>query len=217
MKRTRKRLLMILCVMVIIATCAGCKKKIESITLSSSSKEIRVGDSFVLNAVILPNDYEEEVTWKSVDESIATVSQDGRVTGKTVGKTTIMLYSDSGKSASCEITVLQKTAYSRLSTRYKKFVDLFRQKALPTALDPSSVRIRELYCWELITYTDWAMKITGANAVGGTSTDNSFYNLNEGTGYFGVKLVQYDGWLDPYEKVDASTLALINEAIHEKR
>lgn len=67
----------------------------------------RIGESVTLTPTLTPSDAYAKIAWSSSDESIAVVS-DGRVTGKNVGKTTIMARTDNGLTATCEVTV-QKT------------------------------------------------------------------------------------------------------------
>ena len=77
-----------------------------SIKLNTSSKRILIGDSFTLLATVLPEEATDKtVTWTSYNDSIATVSTDGVVTGKSKGTTTIKAATSNGKTASCTVTV----------------------------------------------------------------------------------------------------------------
>ena len=88
---------------------------ISSISLNETNKELYVGDSFSLTYTILPTDASNKnVVWSSLDVSVATVDN-GVVTAKSVGSTTILVTTvDGNKSASCEIIVKNKD-----STNYK--------------------------------------------------------------------------------------------------
>lgn len=86
------------------------KKAVTSIRLSPTSVIIAVSSSETLKATVSPKDAENaEVTWTSSDENVATVSNDGVVTGKGVGTATITAEAG-GKSATCEVTVKEKRA-----------------------------------------------------------------------------------------------------------
>lgn len=80
---------------------------ISSITISETSKTIRLGDELLLTASVLPNDAtSKELQWTSSDETIATVT-DGKVTTVSGGSVTISVRAMDGSnvSASCALIV----------------------------------------------------------------------------------------------------------------
>lgn len=91
---------------------------VASISLQDNYKKISVGESFTLNYTLLSNypGYEpsnKEVTWESSDSKVATVDNDGKVTGVTGGTATILLRADDGQiTATCTVEVYQ--AVSRI-------------------------------------------------------------------------------------------------------
>ncbi len=85
----------------------------ESITLSKP-EDIEVGQSFTLTATVLPEDVTgPTVIWTSDNTEIATVDELGKVTGVSLGKTTITATCGTA-SASCEVTVI-RTPVTRIS------------------------------------------------------------------------------------------------------
>lgn len=64
----------------------------------------RVAESVTLTPTLSPSNATATFSWKSSDESVATVSG-GNVSGKKPGKTTITATTDNGLSAKCEVTV----------------------------------------------------------------------------------------------------------------
>lgn len=59
-----------------------------------------------MKAVVMPETaVNAALTWNSSDPSVAEVSQEGIVTGKTSGKATITVTAENGVSAACEVTV----------------------------------------------------------------------------------------------------------------
>ncbi|MDR1792145.1 MAG: Ig-like domain-containing protein [Bacteroidales bacterium] len=93
----------------VFVACEEIEEQIESlltsVTLSQTSLTLEVGGSATLTAVVVPSD--KTVTWKSSDESVASVSSTGTVTGKSVGKATVTATTtDGAKSATCEVTVV---------------------------------------------------------------------------------------------------------------
>ena len=79
----------------------------ESIKLSKEIATLNVNTSVTLSATVLPeNTYNKAVTWKSSDESIATVDKDGKVTSHKVGECKIIATASDGKTvAECKVRV----------------------------------------------------------------------------------------------------------------
>lgn len=91
------------------ATCKVTVKPnlVSEITLAALA--IYVGESKAITATVKPDDATNKaLTWKSSDESIATVDATGKVTGKKIGTATITATArdGSGVSGSCTVTVL---------------------------------------------------------------------------------------------------------------
>lgn len=78
---------------------------VESVTVSEESIEIKIGETFTLTATVLPENAEDKtVTWSSSDNAIATVSDDGVVTGVAVGNATIVAAAGQ-RTAVCSVKV----------------------------------------------------------------------------------------------------------------
>lgn len=82
-------------------------KAIESITLDSNEGVLTVGNTHTIKATVVPEDATNKaITWKSSDESIATVDAEGNVTAKGTGNVTITaVNSDGDVSSTYELTV----------------------------------------------------------------------------------------------------------------
>lgn len=81
--------------------------KVTEITLAALA--IYVGESKAITATVKPDDATNKaLTWKSSDETVATVDATGKVTGKKIGTATITATArdGSGVSGSCTVTVL---------------------------------------------------------------------------------------------------------------
>ena len=82
---------------------------VASVSLNKTAATLRVGGSETLTATVAPADATvTAVTWTSSDESVATVSDDGTVTGVSDGSATITA-AVGGKSAACTVTVTSFT------------------------------------------------------------------------------------------------------------
>lgn len=82
-------------------------QKVIGVRLNTSTASIKVGTTYQLTAKILPeNAGNQKVKWVSSDPLIATVSSNGKITGKAVGTATISVITDDGAcKSSCRVAV----------------------------------------------------------------------------------------------------------------
>ncbi len=86
------------------------KIEVSSVTLNKSALSFNVGESQQLTATINPNNAaDKSVEWQSTNTNVVTVSSTGKVTAKKVGTATILVVASNGMSATCKITVAEKT------------------------------------------------------------------------------------------------------------
>jgi uncharacterized protein YjdB len=78
---------------------------VTSVTLSESKLALNKGVSQSLTVSILPENASQQITWKSSNESVASVDQNGMVTAVGNGTAVITATSYNGLSATCQITV----------------------------------------------------------------------------------------------------------------
>lgn len=83
---------------------------VTGVSLSSSSMDMYIGDSRIIVATITPANAENKnVSWRSSDESVATVNSSGTVLARSIGTTTITVTTeDGGKTATCNVTVRER-------------------------------------------------------------------------------------------------------------
>ena len=79
-------------------------KKPSSVTISNSSATLKTGDSLKLSAKS-NSDIDYGFTWSSSDNSVASVTKDGKVYGNKAGVCTITATTDNSVKASCTVTV----------------------------------------------------------------------------------------------------------------
>lgn len=91
---------------------------VEEIVLSKSSIELKAGDSTSVSYTIAPDKASDaEVSWKSSNESVATVSSTGKITGKGEGSCTITVTAG-GKTDSLTVTVKEGPDFKALYNKY---------------------------------------------------------------------------------------------------
>ncbi|MCM1577436.1 MAG: Ig-like domain-containing protein [Ruminococcus sp.] len=181
---------------------------ITGIVLSTNNLTLKVDEGFQLSYSLFPdNATDYGITWKSADETVAGINDEGYILALKAGQTTISASNPSGIMATCSVTVEEKAAYERLRTYEKEFVDLFL-KYVDDFKNPSSLSVTKIY---RMVGDDgdvtWVIDVNGTNSYGGYVT--SSYFLDNEYGFMenstGVNLSNPDYDLD-----------LINQAIQEK-
>lgn len=168
--KKRRILLLVLAVSLLLCSCGGVK--IESITLSKNAAELKEGESVTLSAVVAPENATESYGWKSADESVATVDENGVVTAVAPGNTNILAVSESGKTAACSVTVAAPTAYELLNDAERELFDYMTGTMLKSFYNASAVRIRKIYnSASSDTVQAIIVDLEGTNRLGGTTYD----------------------------------------------
>lgn len=101
---------------------------VTEIQINENIESLEVGKSEILTATITPNNAtDKEITWKSSDESIATISTSGKIIAKKAGTVDITVTSSNGKTSTVKIdiketpktensTIIKSSAISKNST-----------------------------------------------------------------------------------------------------
>lgn len=89
------------------------QKPVAAIVLSETLLSLQVNETRTITATVQPTDAtNKNVTWKSSNESVATVDQTGKVTAIAAGSCTIICSATdgSGVKAECQVTVKEESA-----------------------------------------------------------------------------------------------------------
>lgn len=76
----------------------------ETINIAGAN-DITINETIKLTAIVLPKNMAIIVTWQSSDTNIATISDNGMLTGISEGKVTITATTATGRKAKTEVTV----------------------------------------------------------------------------------------------------------------
>lgn len=160
----------------------------ESISLSDKALKLIVNgsNSKQLTTTILPNSTtaNQNVTWQSSNEDIATVSDSGVVHAISNGTTTITATTENGKSSSCEIAV-QTQADSITINASNSYININGTLKLATTISPSTANLNTNITWssdnENIATVDNTGKVTGKSA--GTATITATTANNKSSSY----------------------------------
>ncbi len=88
----------------------------DGITLNKNSQTINLNDSIQLVAIVTPSDASDKtITWSSSDEAVATVDNNGNVTGVGEGNALITATTHNGLTASCNISVENATSIYKVN------------------------------------------------------------------------------------------------------
>lgn len=80
-----------------------------AVAVEPASKTIAIGEAVSLKATLTPDNSTDFVNWSTSDSAIATVDNDGKVTGVAQGTATITATATSGVTGTCAITVSDET------------------------------------------------------------------------------------------------------------
>lgn len=109
-----------------------------SIKFSSTVKAIDVGESVQLTPTVLPANAEYTLTWSINDTSVATISQDGLLTGKSEGAADLKVKAQNGVYAMLRVVVSKPTPTSVSVTPSSLTVTEGESKYLSATVYPSS-------------------------------------------------------------------------------
>ena len=147
---------------------------VSEIVLNRTSMQLRVNETENLKATIKPDNAAKKVIWKSSDDRIATVGNDGKV--KAIGAGTVTITASAGdKSASCEVVVVSETEENQGIEIYLKETEIELKindsKTLTVVVKADDVKDRAIL-WktadERIAVVDSTGKVS-AKAVGETT------------------------------------------------
>lgn len=185
---------------------------VSSIVLSTNTCELTEGEELQLHYTLFPDNASDYgLNWKSADSSVATVDEQGKIVAVAVGQTTVSVANTEGIVATCSVSVLQKPAYERLSSKEKDFVDSFLAH-IKQFKNIDSVVVKEI---EFVSDKKWKVEVSAQNGFGGNGIEVYFLDEEAG-GFWNYKSydLDYDVDITPDNSYD---IALINEAIAAKR
>lgn len=114
-------------------------KLISEITLSATGVRIEVGKTIQLEAAYKPADASHvALSWESSDPNIASVNEDGFVTGVFEGVATITCKSDNDVEASCTVNVGSASQPTMAPTQPPAVIQPTETTAAPKSTDPAS-------------------------------------------------------------------------------
>lgn len=123
---------------------ASCKinvlaKEIDSIKFNKTKLNLERGNIERLELTILPEDttIDKTITWSSDDESIASVDQEGLVTGKSKGSTTITATTSNGLSIQATVNVYLQKLFDDVNDAdwYYDYVEYVKDNNIMTGLN----------------------------------------------------------------------------------
>ena len=133
--------------------------KAESVTLSTTNTTIQLGSTKTLKATVLPeNASMRTVTWKSSNPDVATVDENGIVTGIHAGTATITATAADGKGAyaECQVTIIYNSiALTDVSTSYSNDTETI-VNTLKYTRTFNSTAWQALYVPFSMEYSDWS-------------------------------------------------------------
>ncbi len=170
---------------------ASCKVTViveeTGVKLGSSSIEIEKGKSRTLSATVQPtNAYFKDIIWTSSDTSVATVSENGVITGKNTGTTTITAETHNHNKTTCKVTVTPRVINPTSITLSKTSITMeeYDDRIITATVNPSDATdktvtwstsdsmVAEYYNGRIYSYLPGQATITAKTSNGKTATCN---------------------------------------------
>ncbi len=131
----------ITCTSVATGLSKTCKVTIGAVTLDKKVVAIKKGKTVTLTPTVYPSSLEDKsVSWKSSDETIATVSSSGKVKGVRAGTATITCTSNAtGLTATCKVTVTVSSGTRSIEGDDDEATGIDELNVEPTEVQPFDV------------------------------------------------------------------------------
>ena len=150
----------------------------KSVKLNYQTLELNRNDSVKLVLSVEPANFTDEITWKSSNTDVVTVSADGTVKAAAVGKARIMVYAGN-VSAACDVVVKQPVTSISLSASSLS-LDAGDTKTLTVSIYPTNAVNKEI-AWsssdEKVAVVDQNGKVTavgkGSAVISAATKDGS--------------------------------------------
>lgn len=150
-------------------------KKVTAITVAPSTQSITIGGTTQLRATITPTDAtNQNVKWSSKQETVASVSESGVVTGKTAGVAHIVASAQDGSKVTGEAQITVAPTLGTLTVDVTFGADGFSATVTPNveAGNTRYYRVTEANAVPTITYdqtvttSDWTTFTSGQTITG---------------------------------------------------
>ena len=123
-------------------------KEVNATAASLDKKELTLNEGAVSRLVlsVTPSDFTDQVSWKSADQDIATIEEDGTLRAQEIGTTTIKVIVGNVEAA-CKVTVVQPVTSVSISGSYNISMEGGDTIQLTAAAYPQNAFNKELK-WE---------------------------------------------------------------------
>ena len=137
-----------------------------SIKFSSTVKAIEVGESVQLTPTVLPANAEYTLTWSISDKYVATISQDGLLTGKSAGAADLKVKADNGVYAMLRVVVSEPKPMSVSVSPSSVTLTEGQSRYLTATVYPSNAS-------QLVTWTSSNANIASVSSSGKVTAVNA--------------------------------------------
>lgn len=137
-----------------------------SIKFSSTVKAIEVGESVQLTPTVLPANAEYTLTWSISDKYVATISQDGLLTGKSAGAADLKVKADNGVYAMLRVVVSEPKPTSVSVSPSSVTLTEGQSRYLTATVYPSNAS-------QLVTWTSSTANIASVSSSGKVTAVNA--------------------------------------------
>lgn len=104
----KKQIALILLLAICASIFTGCfSTEVESLSINDFNVSIFIGEAYQINCDVSPADAKDNLTWTSDSTSIATVDENGKVTGREIGECNISVISENYMSDRITVYVME--------------------------------------------------------------------------------------------------------------
>lgn len=134
--------------------------------LSTTELTLEVGEVAPITYVMTPANASTDITWKSMDTSIATVASDGKVTAKASGKTYIVATTENGYTGTCLVIVTKAASGVTLDVYHLTVAvgDTYQVTATPNPNNSTETTFKWASKDSSIASVNSSGKVTGVKA-----------------------------------------------------
>jgi len=112
------------------------------VSIDKTDISIKKGKTEKLVVTILPSNFTDQVVWKSSNENVATIAEDGTITAKNTGTATIKI-TVGNVSVSCKVTVIQPVTSISIS-KSNITLQALEEYQLKATVNPSNAANKEV-------------------------------------------------------------------------
>ena len=183
---------------------------VTGISIGSSSLSLSLGDTYTFPVTINHPDATTTLTWQSSNTNVATITDSGELTTKSLGTTTITCTAHNGVSTQCEVTVNPIFVSSIVLNQTEAELTVGEKIQLTATASPNNATDKSV-SWSSSNQTVAVVNESGQVTAVGSGICNITATANDGSGVTGSCLITVLGnvmFCEDFGAVPGATITL---------